>query len=188
MKMADGGFRPPYNVQMVTAGSPLGGPRTIVGSVTNLGSDMGWINPLLEQVEQRTGQLPTTLLADANHAAQDCIRCAAAAGVEVLVPVPERTVKGGAQAADDPAMWRGRSAWKRRKQRSSAVLARACASWSTRTCACTRRRQLLGPRTRHGHLRRADGRDHIEPAAARGRAPRIERSCVLGASWSRAVY
>ena len=27
MKMADGGFRPAYNVQMATAGSPLGGPH-----------------------------------------------------------------------------------------------------------------------------------------------------------------
>jgi transposase len=113
MKMADGGFRPSYNVQMVTAGSPLGGPRTIVGvRVTNLGSDMGSIKPLLEQVEQRTGQLPTTLLADANHAAHDCIRYAAQAGVEVLVAVPERTVEGGAQAANDPAIL----AWQERME------------------------------------------------------------------------
>ena len=31
MKMGDGGFRPAYNVQLATAGSPMGGPRTIVG-------------------------------------------------------------------------------------------------------------------------------------------------------------
>jgi hypothetical protein len=38
MKRADGGFRPAYNVRMATAGSPLGGPRTIVGiQVTNVG-------------------------------------------------------------------------------------------------------------------------------------------------------
>jgi transposase len=105
MKMADGGFRPAYNVQMVTAGSPLGGPRTIVGvQVTNLGSDMGSITPLLEQIQERTGQLPTTLLADANHAAHDCIRYATEAGVQVLVAVPDRTLNGGVQAADDPAV------------------------------------------------------------------------------------
>lgn len=113
MKMADGGFRPSYNVQMATAGSPLGGPRTIVGvRVTNLGSDMGSITPMLEQVQQRTGQLPTTLLADANHAAHDCIRYAAEAGVEVLVAVPDRTREGGAQAADDPAIL----AWQERME------------------------------------------------------------------------
>lgn len=111
MKMADGGFRPSYNVQMVTAGSPLGGPRTIVGvRVTNQGSDMGSITPMLEQVEQRTGQLPKTLMADANHAAHDCIRRATDVGVEVLIAVPTRTLEGGRQAADDPAIvaWRAR--------------------------------------------------------------------------------
>lgn len=111
MKMADGGFRPSYNVQMVTAGSPLGGPRTIVGvQVTNQGSDMGSITPLLEQTAQRTGQLPKTLLADANHAAHDCIRKATESGVEVLVAVPARTLEGGARAADDPAIvaWQAR--------------------------------------------------------------------------------
>jgi len=111
MKMADGGFRPSYNVQMVTAGSPLGGPRTIVGvQVTNQGSDMGSITPLLEQIAQRTGQLPKTLLADANHAAHDCIRKATESGVEVLVAVPARTLEGGARAADDPAIvaWQAR--------------------------------------------------------------------------------
>ena len=111
MKMADGGFRPSYNVQMMTAGSPLGGPRTIVGvQVTNQGSDMGSITPLLTQTEQRTGQRPKTLLADANHAAHACIRNATETGVEVLIAVPARTREGGARADDDPAIvaWRAR--------------------------------------------------------------------------------
>jgi transposase len=111
MKMADGGFRPAYNIRMATAGSPLGGPRTIVGvQVTNVGSDMGSITPMLHEIEQRTGQLPAVLLADANHAAHDCIRAATEAGVEVLVAVPERTQQAGAQADDDAAIvaWRER--------------------------------------------------------------------------------
>jgi hypothetical protein len=75
MKMADGGYRPGYNIQMATAGSPMGGPRTIVGvNITNVGSDMGSVSPMLAQIEQRTGQLPATLLADANHAHHECIR------------------------------------------------------------------------------------------------------------------
>jgi len=111
MKMADGGFRPAYNVRMATAGSPLGGPRTIVGvQVTNVGSDMGSIAPMLDEIKWRTGQLPKTLLADANHAAHDCIRAATDAGVEVLVAVPKPSQKPGANAADDPAIvaWRAR--------------------------------------------------------------------------------
>ena len=111
MKMADGGFRPAYNVQMATAGSPLGGRRTIVGvRVTNVGSDMRSIVPMLEQVKLRTGQLPKTLLADANHAAHDCIRAATEAGVEVLISVPTRSQNAGANADLDPAIvaWRER--------------------------------------------------------------------------------
>jgi len=69
MKMADGGFRPAFNVQMATAGSPLGGPRTVVGLlVTNLGSDMGSMTPMVEDIERRTGELPHTLIADGGHA------------------------------------------------------------------------------------------------------------------------
>lgn len=111
MKMADGGFRPAYNVRMATAGSPLGGPRTIIGvQVSNVGSDMGSITPMLDEIKWRTGQLPTTLLADANHAAHDCIRAGTEAGVEVVVAVPERTQRGGANADDDAAIiaWRAR--------------------------------------------------------------------------------
>jgi transposase len=117
MKMADGGFRPAYNVRMATAGSPLGGPRTIVGvQVTNVGSDMGAIAPMLNEIKWRTGQLPKTLLADANHAKHDCIRAAAAAGVEAIVAVSERTRQGGADADDDPPI----VAWRTRMQTDEA--------------------------------------------------------------------
>lgn len=111
MKMADGGFRPAYNVRMATAGSPVGGPRTIVGiQVTNVGSDMGAITPMLDELRRRTGASPKTLLADANHAKHDCIRMATAAGVQLIVAVPQRTRQGGANSDDDPAIvsWRKR--------------------------------------------------------------------------------
>jgi transposase len=105
MKMADGGFRPAYNVQMATAGSPLGGPRTVIGVlVTNVGSDMSSITPMLDQIERRTGELPKVLLADANHATHDCIRGATERGVEVLIAVPERQQKAGAHVDADPAI------------------------------------------------------------------------------------
>ena len=113
MKMADGGFRPAYNVQMATAGSPLGGPRTIVGvQVNNVGSDMGSLTPMLDDIERRTGQLPTTLLADGGHASHDDLRAATERGVELLVSVPERSQKPGRNGDDDPAIvaWRARMA------------------------------------------------------------------------------
>jgi hypothetical protein len=111
MKMADGGFRPAYNVRMATSGSPLGGPRTVVGvEVTNIGSDMGAITPMLDQIERRTGQLPKVLCADANHAKHECIRNATQRGVEIVVAVPERSQRGGPNAERDPTIlsWRER--------------------------------------------------------------------------------
>ena len=117
MKMADGGFRPAYNVQMATAGSPLGGPRTVVGvRVTNVGSDMGAITPMLDEIERRTGELPKVLLADANHAAHDCIRGATDKGVEVLIAVPKRSQQVGTHADSDPAI----VAWHERMQTDEA--------------------------------------------------------------------
>ena len=48
MKMPDGGFRPAYNFQMAVAGEETGGPRTIVAfQVTNVGSDMGSMTPMI---------------------------------------------------------------------------------------------------------------------------------------------
>jgi len=102
MKMADGGYRPGYNVQLAVAGSPMGGPRTIVGlNVTNVGSDMGSLTPMLDDIERRTGELPGQLLADANHTAHDDLRAVAARDVELLAPVPERT-RNSDKSHDEP--------------------------------------------------------------------------------------
>ena len=118
MKMADGGFRPAMNVRTATAGSELGGPRTIVAvEVTNIGSDMGAITPMLAQIEQRTGRLPETLLADANHANHEAIADATAGGVEVIVAVPRRSQNSGAKANHAPAIeqWKDRMQTERAK-------------------------------------------------------------------------
>jgi transposase len=93
MKMADGGFRPAFNVQYAVAGSEMGGPRTIVGvTVTNVGSDMGSLAPMVEQIEERTGQRPDTLLADGGHAKAEDIAATRRMGVDVIVP-PAETAK-----------------------------------------------------------------------------------------------
>ena len=113
MKMPDGGFRPAYNVQLATAGSAEGGPRTVVGvRVTNVGSDMSSISPMLDDIEQRTGELPKQLLADANHAAMGDIKDATERGVEALIPVPKRSQPNGPKADKHPAIvaWRERMA------------------------------------------------------------------------------
>jgi len=117
MKIADGGYRPGYNIQMATAGDALGGPRTVVGvSVTNAGSDMGSVAKMLEQIERRTGELPKVLLADANHAKHDCIRTCAERGVDALIAVPMRSKKAGDNGDHDPAI----DAWRQRMQTDEA--------------------------------------------------------------------
>jgi transposase len=109
MKMGDGGFRPAYNVQLATAGSEMGGARTIVGvRVTNVGSDVGSLTPMLDDIEQRTGALPKVLLADGGHVKHECIRNATARGVEVLMPIPERAKKPDPQADPAVAAWHDR--------------------------------------------------------------------------------
>lgn len=138
MKMPDGGFRPAYNAQFATAGSPEGGPRTIVGvRVINVGSDMSSVSPMLDDIEQRTGQLPKKLLADANHASMADIKDATARGVETLISVPKRSKANGPNADKDPAI----VAWRERMETDEAKeTMRARASLAELTNAHTKTR------------------------------------------------
>jgi len=109
MKMPDGGFRPGYNIQLAVAGSGMGGPRAIVGvQVTNLGSDMGSVTPMIEQIVDRTGALPERILADANHAKHACIDNAAELGVELLIAVPGNAGDANRPASQAVLDWRAR--------------------------------------------------------------------------------
>lgn len=111
MKMGDGGFRPAYNVQYAVAGSEMGGPRTIVGvTVTNVGSDMGSLAPMMEQVKERTGQRPMVLLADGGYAKSEDIATTRRMGIKVIVPASEsaRTIEKLKTDGVDPEViaWR----------------------------------------------------------------------------------
>jgi len=111
MKMPGGGFHPAYNVQLATAGDINGGPRTIVGvRVTNVGSDMGSVGPMIDDIERHSGQRPSTLLADANHASFADIKAAAERGVSALIPPQKRTASRAPDPDEDPviAAWRER--------------------------------------------------------------------------------
>jgi len=113
MKMADGGFRPGYNVQLAVAGEAEGGPRTIVGvQVTNVGSDAGSVGPMLEQIEARTGQRPGHLLADANHATLADVKACGDKGVDALIAVPERMAHAQGQGDHSAQV----EAWRERMQ------------------------------------------------------------------------
>jgi hypothetical protein len=84
MKMADGGFRPAYNVQLATVADY----QIIVGvEVTNCGSDSGQLSPMLEQVQQRYQQRPAEWLADGGFANDTDIEDAHRQGTTVYAPV-----------------------------------------------------------------------------------------------------
>jgi len=86
MKMADGGYRPAYNVEYAAATAG----QVVVGvSVTTSGSDMGQITPLLDQVEERFAARPQEALGDGGLAKHDDIEQAQQKGTTVYVPVPE---------------------------------------------------------------------------------------------------
>lgn len=84
MKMADGGFRPAYNVQFsVDTESQI-----VVGvDLSNHGSDQGKLVPMLDQLEERYGKRPLESLVDGGFVALDEIEKAAQAGTTVYAPV-----------------------------------------------------------------------------------------------------
>ncbi len=70
MKMADGGYRPAYNLQFATDT----GSQVIVGvDASNAGTDYGQLAPMVEQLETRHGQAPGATLVDGGFAAKEAI-------------------------------------------------------------------------------------------------------------------
>ncbi len=86
MKMADGGFRPAYNVQFATA---VGGQAILGVDVIASGSDAGQMAPMVEQVRGRCGVVPPEMLVDGGFAQHDQIDAVSGAGCTVYAPVPK---------------------------------------------------------------------------------------------------
>lgn len=85
MKMGDGGFRPAYNTQWATDT----GSQVIVGvEVVTVGSDMGQLAPMVEQVRARCGDAPLHWLVDGGYPAHEQLE-AVAAHTTVYAPVPQ---------------------------------------------------------------------------------------------------
>jgi transposase len=85
MKMADGGYRPAYNVQLAT--TVEGG--VIVGvSVTDQGVDSGQLEPMVEKIESLYESRPEEYLVDGGFVDQEAIERTEAAGTRVFAPVP----------------------------------------------------------------------------------------------------
>jgi transposase len=87
MKLADGGFRPGYNVQLATDAAK----GVIVGvSVTGSGADAGQASTMAEQVRWRTGRSPQAYLIDGGYVSRQDITVLEQRGVEVYAPVRPR--------------------------------------------------------------------------------------------------
>jgi transposase len=113
MKMADGGFRPAYNVQFATATDS----QVIVGvDVETAGSDAGQMAPMAERVKRRYEVAPGEVLVDGGFAQHDQIEAVGAAGLgcTVYAPVPRpkdpRADRHAAKPGDSAAV----AAWRRR--------------------------------------------------------------------------
>lgn len=94
MKMGDGGFRPAFNVQLASTCED----QVIVGvDVSNAGSDMQQMAPMVRQVIERTGQVPGQWLVDGGfpaHEQIDAVHEHTQGHTEVIAPVPEPRRKG----------------------------------------------------------------------------------------------
>jgi transposase len=84
MKMADGGFRPAYNVQFATDGDS----RMIISvDVTNNGSDGGQMDPMHQDVIDRYDKIPTNYTVDGGFSTIDDITEVEQRGSLVAAPM-----------------------------------------------------------------------------------------------------
>ena len=114
MKMADGGFRPAFNVQFATATDSQLIAAVAIG---NIGSDQGQLVPMVAQLAERYGQPPSEILVDGGFTKLADIETVSASGqTTVYAPVakprdPQRDPHAPLPS-DTPkvAVWRGRMA------------------------------------------------------------------------------
>jgi transposase len=83
MKMADGGFRPAYNVQVASA---AGEQIVVAAEVCNTGSDRGLMRPMLERLRALMGHFPRRHLADGGFGSAQDIEWAHDERIEVYCP------------------------------------------------------------------------------------------------------
>jgi transposase len=96
MKMADGGFRPAYNIEFASDTES----QVIVGvEVATSGSDMGQLAPMVKQVMERCGCAPENWLVDGGFPAHEQID-AVAEQTRVIAPVPKPKAKDKTKGGD----------------------------------------------------------------------------------------
>ena len=130
MKMADGGFRPAYNLQFAsdTKSGMIAGL-----SLAACGSDMGKLAPMVAKLAAQYGRRPGEHLADGGYASLADIAALEALGTTAYVPVPKPKDAGRdrhrPRADDRPAI----AAW---RQRMGSTQARAIYQERAATAEC----------------------------------------------------
>jgi transposase len=101
MKMADGGYRPAYNIEF---GVETAGLVIAAVEVTTSGSDAGQITPLNDRIHDRHGVYPKETLTDGGFVNLEDIEAAQAPprGTRVYAPVPEPKDPGRDRHAPRP--------------------------------------------------------------------------------------
>jgi len=112
MKMADGGFRPAYNVEYATT---CAGQAVVGVDVVTVGSDQGQMPPMLDQIEGRFGRRPREVLVDANFVSLDDIeRVQSGGGCQVYAPVAKPKKEGVDRHEPKATDSKGVAEWRRR--------------------------------------------------------------------------
>lgn len=113
MRMADGGYRPAYNVQISTDTAS----QIIVDvKATQANSDGGQLGPAVERIEQRHAATPQEMLADSGYAKRGDVEALAAKECKVYMPVPPpgtpdgKPPKNPTPDSDDVVEWKERMA------------------------------------------------------------------------------
>jgi transposase len=114
MKMADGGFRPAYNVQFATT---VAGGVVLGVSVTDEGVDSAQMEPMVEKIESLYGARPEAYLVDGGFVDQEAIGRVEESKTEVFAPVPrvdDWKAKGKDPYARRPGDTDAEAAWRQR--------------------------------------------------------------------------
>ncbi len=108
MKMSNGGFNPAFNVQFATDTAS----RMIVGvQVTNEGSDVGQMVPMMEQIERRTKQRPNEYLVDGGYFKHEAFEKVEQSGTRIYAPLRYNGINRSDPKCPDTA---GVGAWRQR--------------------------------------------------------------------------
>jgi transposase len=112
MKMADGGFRPAYNVEYATT---CDGQVVVGVDVVTVGSDQGQMPRMLDQIEDRFGERPKEVLVDGGFAKLDDIEDVQEEGkCKVYAPVSKPKVDTVDRHEPKSTDGKGVAEWRRR--------------------------------------------------------------------------